>query len=728
MAITIDRITAVRDDDVYSAFPVAALHPSGLMVAVWTRKADHYSWDENSTWTATSSDLGVSWSQPQMVSDRIASTVALTQLGDRMALLEMTYPYAGWIRVSGDGVAWSEKRHVRWTVPSGHWTFPCDLAWIDDGTADGLMLATCYSRAGIFISASRDAGLTWQDWSAPRVTTHATGNLGESESVITQTAAGDLIMLTRWDKDPARGGEYSTYVRRSTDLGRTWSEPEYAYRGSGMPHTTMMPDGTLIANVRDQISDSTPNSWSLAVSRNHGRTWSVDELSDGWMMYGQLVVTGDTTAVHVGGHQVRGSSTDCDILALHLTITDAVQVVPVTVTKDGEERWVWGDFITGQIQGELHPLDGSTWEDSIDESQITVKLATNATSWAPGILSAIYPWTTFFGVLRGDEILAAGPVTHDTWDADSQTITMHARGGEAYLSRREFMPLYAQTAGWDFYDRAKKEPKSWAKTTYADLTWPQVASKVVSQMRAWRGAGDFAQEIPNLTISTGAGSGRTITKEMLALDHPRVDEILDEMEGHSDGIEWQVRPVWASTPAAGIIQWRVILGNPLIVTNGLASWSHDSVHRLRTSRDGRELTTVYHATGGRAADEPLSVTRTAAGSRLMLETHDSSYGWATNRTDLARATVAPFRILSRPILDYEFAVSAATVTAWRPGDFALLTGDSTASLEHDAVLPHLPRETRLRIIGRSGRAGDDLIDVRTQRLAPEDDDAWLSYA
>lgn len=725
MGITVDRTVIVQDTDNYLTFPVAGRLADGTLVAVWSDRGDHYDGKSSSTRAALSTDGGLTWQPPFTISPQPASPVSMaSHPGGRLALLEMDeQPYRGWVRISSDGTTWTAPRAVTWDAPAGAWTYPCGLLWLDDGSADGLMLATSYGTGGILISASNDAGLTWQAWSALTANPYD-GGFGESETVIAETAGGDLLMLTRvYNRSDSSRVVVS---RRSSDRGRSWTAPTTAYAGSGMPAMTVMPSGVIVATVRDTRGvTAQPSSWTLAMSTDDGRTWTLHPVSDGWMMYGQVVPTAGTAAVLVSAHQVRGSQTDNNILALHLTITDAPASPRVdTVSLRREQRWVWGSFITGQIQGELRPLPGSSWSQSVDETSITLKLSTNSEDWVPGMLSAIFPWRSFLAVIVGDEILAAGPYTHDTWDADSREITLHARGGEAYLDRREFMQLTAESQDWELYDRAKKEPKSWTQTTFNDR-WPSIVSKVLTQMLSWKGQGIYAQEMPNIIAPPAGIYGNATTYRTLAMEHPGVGEILRDMEGHTEGVEWEVRPTWQSSPDEGIIQWQVLLGDPLIVTHGMASWSHDRVSNLRTSRDGRKLTTLYHASGGRAVDEPLHVTLRAGGSQLMLETHDSSFGNVRTRTDLAREAVQRFRVLSRPILDYAFSVPLSTVSAWRPGDFALLTGDPTADMEYDAVLPHLPRETRLRILARSGSADSELVSVKTQRLAPEDDDAWL---
>ncbi|WP_297742058.1 sialidase family protein [uncultured Tessaracoccus sp.] len=722
MTINIGSKRIIADTSRYLAFPVAA-HLGGLTIASWTDKLDHYS-KQAETWLSSSTDGGRTWGNTRLLTGHEAATAAIAThptAPHKWAVLEWaSQPYRGWIRTSPDGVSWSEKKTVTW--PGNSWTFPCGLTWLHDGTQWGRMIAICYGGLGTGITESRDGGTTWTPLPRPTDTVPFVNGDGENETTITETHAGDWLMLTRQDQP----GEPTVWARRSSDEGQTWTQRRAAFKSKGMPKCAVMPDGTLIATVRDAAPDSTPESWAIAISVDDGQTWKTQTVSDGWMMYGQVAVIGPGQAVLVGASQNRASSTDCDVWARPLAVPTRQRQRLLTQERPPQEQWLIGSFATGEVKAFLPVEEGSSWSADICGSQMTAQLTITKTTET--LLQHVIPWRDYMAVIIGDQIMCAGPIISDSYDADSNKWVLRGRGAEEWVSRRFILPTRARqdNVWFSMYDWAKKEPAAWAKMKWENLTWPEIGAAVIKHALSWKGISPWAVDAPNIIVPTQKPFGDKTSFEVDGMDFASVGSMLDEMEKTDGGVEWQFRPEWKNGDSStDIIQWRYVTGAPLITSRNLATWAHDRVANLRTSRDASRLTTLLHATGGRQGDGPTHVTTGGAGSTLLLETLDSSNSHIDDPKRLREVAKERLRYVGRLAIDYDFQVPMAQTGLWRPGDFALLIGDPQARFSWQARVPHLAAETRLRITGRSANAGDQFVTVHTQHLAPEDDNAWL---
>lgn len=722
MAITIGAKRIIADTNRYLAFPTAAFL-DGLLIASWADKSGHFTTDAE-TWIAKSRDGGRTWGPARLLTEREAAPAGMAThptAPHKWAVLEWAQkPYRGWVRTSPDGEYWSEKRPVSWAGSS--WKFPCGLTWLHDGTQWGRMLATCYGGSGIGVSESRDGGATWTHLPSPTDVTVFGDGSGESETTITLTAAGRWLMLTRQD----RVGGRLVWARFSDDEGQTWTPKKRAFASGGLPSCTLLPDGTLVATVRDDTPDGTPESWALATSTDDGQTWSVQQISDGWMMYGQVAATYPGSAVLVGASQVRSGKTDSDVWARPLSVPDRTRQRVIGEEPPPLERWLIGSFATGEVRAILPVEEGSSWSADVCGSQMTAQITVTKT--AETMLQHVIPWRDYLAVVIGDQIMAAGPIVSDVWDADRNSLTLRARGAEEWTQRRMILPARARQDGvwFNMHDKAKKEPAAWAKMKWENKTWPEISADILKRALTWKGIDPWAIDAPNILVPTQKPFGDKTTYEIDGMDFVSVSSMLDEMEKSDGGAEWQLKPGWVNNdPATDRIVWTFNTGRPLISSGRLATWAHDRVAGLRTSRDASKLTTLLHATGGRQNDTPVSVTTGGAGSTLLLETLDSSHSNISDAKRLRQIAQESLHYLGRPTLEFEFQVPMKQTRLWAPGDFALLIGDPGAALPWQARVPLLAAETRLRITGRSAKAGDQLVTVNTQHLAPEDDNAWL---
>lgn len=722
MTVTVGAKRVIADTTRYLAFPTAA-YLDGLLIASWADKSGHFTLDAE-TWIAHSRDGGRTWGNARLLTEREAAPAGMAThptAPHRWAVLEWAQqPYRGWVRTSPDGDFWSEKKPVTWAGSS--WKFPCSLTWLHDGTQWGRMIVTCYGGDGIGVSESRDGGATWQHLPSPTDVTVFGDGTGESETTITPTASGRWLMLTRQDKVGGR----VVWARFSDDEGQTWTPKQLAFASGGLPSCTLLPDGTLVATVRDDTPDGTPESWALATSTDDGQTWQTQQIGDDWMMYGQVAATYPGAAVLVGASQVRAVQTDSDVWARPLSVQSRSASRLLQGRRSVTEQWLLGSFVTGEVKAVLPVEDGSSWQSDIAGSNITAQLSLTSTSET--LVQHVIPWRDYLAVVVDDQIMAAGPIMSDAWDADAGRWILRAKGAEAWTERRMILPARARQDGvwFQMHDAAKKEPAAWAHMKWSGMTWPEIAAAVMRSALSWKGITPWAVSAPNVKVPNPSPHGAKTEFELDGMDFVTVASMLGDMERSDAGVEWQLQPRWqAGDPSSDVIEWIFRTGSPLITSGRLATWAHDRVAGLRTARDGSKLTTLLHMTGGRQADTPVAVTRGGAGSTILLETLDSTRGHIDTAKRLREIAGESLNYQGRPSLDYEFEVPMEQSGLWAPGDFALLMGDPQARLEWQARTPHLPAETRLRITGRSAQAGSQLITVHTQYLAPEDDNAWL---
>ena len=403
----------IIDTGRYEAFPVACRTSDGTLVMAWASSDQHYATTSDAK-LVTSPDGGLTWTAPRIIAAGDAtvprwSAVGLATLAGRVALMTMRpTPYSGYIQVTSDLTTWPTRKPVSWS--SSTWTFPSDLAWLDTGTPDGLMLACCYGSLGIEVTASTNAGTTWTRRGIAMPAPH-------TEATITQLPSGELLMLARYESGSAR----EIRAARSGDLGVTWSAPvTILTRASGLPRCTVMPDGTLIATIRDMSLDDSPESWAIATSTDSGHSWRRAQLSDAWMMYGDIVATSPTTGLLIGANQDRKSATNADIWSLGLELRDPADApirirdtvgticltVPAGATVSGTAtiRYPPRTYVgTPTVRARLvQPVDGATVRIiTVTPSDFTVRVVLAApattTTYIPALWSAeggVQSWAT----------------------------------------------------------------------------------------------------------------------------------------------------------------------------------------------------------------------------------------------------------------------------------------------------------------------------------------------
>ncbi len=174
------------------------------------------------------------------------------------------------VRVSHDnGKTWSEKRDAPIFAPHG----PTLLA---DGGILYIGRKFDLNRTNLDIQAyvSYDEGLTWELRSQIPYPESLKNEL-LSEPYAIRLKNGEILLAVR-SEDPASPKKRETlkmYLTRSTDDGKTWSEPQLLDALGAPPHLMEHSSGALILAFSSRCE---PMGEYVRVSYDNGKTWSKD--------------------------------------------------------------------------------------------------------------------------------------------------------------------------------------------------------------------------------------------------------------------------------------------------------------------------------------------------------------------------------------------------------------------------------------------------------------------
>ncbi|HIE52121.1 MAG TPA: DUF1080 domain-containing protein [Armatimonadetes bacterium] len=167
-------------------------------------------------------------------------------------------------------------------------------------------------RYTVWLTTSEDNGTTW---TKPHQLEVAPLTYGSPYGKIVSLPDDTLLMnVYEWEE----AGKYAAYLYRSRDQGRTWGEPTLIAEGYNETALLPLPDGRLLAFLRDG------GGIHQAESRDGGRTWSKPK-----------------RILDRGRHPA-------DVIRLqsgHLLLTAGHRILPFGVlallSRDGGRTWAW---------------------------------------------------------------------------------------------------------------------------------------------------------------------------------------------------------------------------------------------------------------------------------------------------------------------------------------------------------------------------------------------------
>lgn len=274
-------------DGAYNAFVSAVTGDDGTVLMGYAKYTNHYGGGIGVT-LKYSRDGGQTFQLATIVRpDENATSWAVAGLatmgGRYAALLNHNDPRRMYIAISNNAEDWS--------TPVQFGTgFPSSLTWLDNGTEDGVMLATSYSTSGVFVYQSYDLGVTW-------TTLHnlpqppASADFPYSETHIVRS--GDqLIMGIRYEPNGSVGPTNQFMVSRSYDMGATWTPPQMKVDDvTGHPRLTVLPNGDIVTPFRSRKPGSVFEGWAYGISTDNGHTWQYRDIRGFRQMYGEFTVS-----------------------------------------------------------------------------------------------------------------------------------------------------------------------------------------------------------------------------------------------------------------------------------------------------------------------------------------------------------------------------------------------------------------------------------------------------
>lgn len=265
--------------------PWVSIGPSGVAYVAslsFDGQVNSFIYRQNALYVSRSTDGGATWSQPALAAyspgvilhDKEAVTADPTD-PSLVYLVWLSFPGGVYLSRSIDGGA-TWLPHV--PIPSlGQGN---EIVVLPDGT-----LLNVNDSA---VNRSTDHGTTWSlpisygDINASRAHAEDGGALRVGDFIPTADASPDGSAYIAWHEEDFGGAGYRIAFTRSTDGGRTWSEPEAAATSAApmfTPSIAVADDGTVgvtYYDLRNEVpgdGETTTDVW-FSWSRDGGATWT----------------------------------------------------------------------------------------------------------------------------------------------------------------------------------------------------------------------------------------------------------------------------------------------------------------------------------------------------------------------------------------------------------------------------------------------------------------------
>ena len=305
-----DSYVEVANDEYYNAFPGLDRLDDGTLVTVYRKGVLHYT-DRGNIVSRRSRDDGKTWSEEMVVADNPAldlrdPNIALLADG---ALVVNYFQYDFDARSTvrnGLRVVHSFDGGETWGDPVGVGTgsFVATSAPIIQLPNGELLLAYYGSHEGgryatAYVTRSEDGGQWWLGETA--IAAGPTDKRPFQEPNLLLLENGDILATIRSD-----GSTPIIHTSVSEDQGRTWTEPQPAFKGSGTPSVARLHSGGIVMIYRAKIGRNFGLP-ALRVSGDGGATWTADlgetviDRKDGDMMYASALQMPDGSIAVVYG-------------------------------------------------------------------------------------------------------------------------------------------------------------------------------------------------------------------------------------------------------------------------------------------------------------------------------------------------------------------------------------------------------------------------------------------
>jgi hypothetical protein len=387
-------------------------------------------------------------------------------------------------------------------------------------------------------------------------------------------------------------------------------------------------------------------------------------------------------------------------------------------------RVIVGDLRTGRRWSDVPFLDVS-WSSRLGTyDTVTVKV----TLADPDVVeldlrSSAAVGKSFIGVVEFDVFVAAGPVWDQSWDADSNVLTMSASGWETYFSHRVILPPRAADQSAypiilptgttpivvgpdDTREAGDSNPA--VDTTITGYDWGSIASLLAQQALSWPGS-------PGIFVFPALVAGSR-TRTYKASELKNVYDAMKELSSVENGpeIRWETR--WTADRKDIEVLFRAgTNSNPRLTSPQTHRWDlsveESPLSKLKVDVSGSNLAGQAWLNGGRSVNKALirrgyNPTLVSEGYALF-ETVDS-HPTASLQTTLDEYAAEIVRVGSKPTELWSFVVQDVDLAVGDYGDLVAKKGAYIPAGVH-------PR----RAVGLSGNSdtGEYQVTVTTAEVS-----------
>ncbi|MDJ0323161.1 hypothetical protein QMG61_05210 [Cryobacterium sp. PH31-AA6] len=272
-------------------------------------------------------------------------------------------------------------------------------------------------------------------------------------------------------------------------------------------------------------------------------------------------------------------------------------------------RYFLADLRTGRNILDLPVLTGR-WSDVLNDAEsidVTLDMQDPDTI-ALGLRNTASPGKTILAAAVGDRIMAAGPIWVQSYDRDSKTVRLSAKGMWSYFDHRQILPVVALTTSTGAFvvpdpsDTTKTMPNPALNTDLTNLSYGTIAKRWLQQAQAWTGG-----SVPVVFQDDEAG---TFERHTIGTDFKSLGDALSQLTQVENGADFKFQPRFTADKLGIEFLFRSgSLAQPQLASTTTHKWDvtvpESVVSNLTINNDASEMASLAWLTGGRAADTVL---------------------------------------------------------------------------------------------------------------------------
>lgn len=340
------------------------------------------------------------------------------------------------------------------------------------------------------------------------------------------------------------------------------------------------------------------------------------------------------------------------------------------------------------------PYTAATWTHTLNQpgsAQVTINYSRDAVKLNLG--DELRPWKCLIALMRGRDVIHAGPLTDVDWKASDRTLDLTVGGGWTCFTKILVIDSKLSGFGQQRVTIDEKHPAGVMAMTFRG-SYGDIVRGLVMEALKWQAWPIDAPKFEN----------GTKTRTYYAWDLATVADRISDITQLETGTEVRFDPYLADN---GQLRWKCRCGNPEIVdTSHIWNTTAPDGRAIFDSVSGKgtDMTTQVWGTAGKDSDKTLMAKKTNTaminkGWPLMQSTN-TSHTTVSDMSTLAAHIAAQLNTNSWPDETYTLRVGAEQTV--QPGDWAAVRVD-------DDYLGN--RRLVLKVTDVSGSADSDWLTV-----------------